>query len=128
DPDAANGTRTFTDLTTDAQDTPAPWCAYEPFGLTFCRRASNSIHPDQHAIVVDPGNPTQIFEGSDGGVIRTSGTFADISSQCDEVGRDGVTGGPVTGSDGVGCQRLLLLVPVAQKQADEHTSGQLCLT
>ena len=112
DPDAANGNRTFTDLTTDDQDTAAPWCAYEPFGLTFCRRASNSIHPDQHAIVVNPGNPTQIFEGSDGGIIRTSGTFANISSQCDEVGRDGVTGGPVTGSDNVGCKRLLSRVPV----------------
>ena len=51
--------------------------------------ASNSIHPDQHAIVINPGNPTQIFEGSDGGVIRTNGAFADISSQCDERGRDG---------------------------------------
>src|SRR3954451_16477846 len=107
DPDAASGMRTFTDLTTDAQDTAAPWCAYAPYGITFSRRASNSIHPDQHAIVVNPGNPTQIFGGSDGGVIRTSGTFTDISSQCDEVGRDGFTGGPVTGSDNVGCKRLL---------------------
>src|SRR5919201_3903965 len=62
DPDAANGNRTFTDLTTDAQNTPAPWCAYAPYGLTLCRRASNSIHPDQHVITVNPGNPTQIFE------------------------------------------------------------------
>ena len=29
-----------------------------------------------------PGNPTQIFQGSDGGMIRTSGTFSDISSRC----------------------------------------------
>src|SRR5256885_6598160 len=99
DPDAANGNRTFTDLTTDDQDTVAHWWAYEPYSSAFgfnpaCRRASNSIHPDQHAIVINPENPTQIFEGSDGGIIRTSGTFADISSQCDEVGRDGVTGGP----------------------------------
>ncbi len=94
DPDAANGMRTFTDLTNDAQDTPAPWCSYERYGLTppdFCRRAPDGIHPDQHAIVVNPGNPTQIFEGSDGGVIRTSGTFADLSAQCDETGRNGVT-------------------------------------
>src|SRR2546423_1274171 len=125
DPDAANGSRTFTDLTTDAQDTPAPWCAYQPFGLNFCRRASNSIHPDQHAIVVEPGNPTQIFEGSDGGVIRTSGTFADISSQCDEVGRDGVTGGPVTGSDNVGCKRLLSRVPVELGHIDKKLSSTI---
>src|SRR6266487_4217422 len=125
DPDSANGMRTFTDLTTDAQDTPANWCAYAPYGLTFCRRASNSIHPDQHVITVNPGNPTQIFEGSDGGVIRTSGTFADISSQCDEVGRDGVTGGPVTGSDGVGCKRLLSRVPVELGHIDRNLSSTI---
>jgi hypothetical protein len=125
DPDAANSNRTFTDLTTDAQDTPAPWCAYAPFGLTLCRRAANSIHPDQHAIVVNPGNPTQIFEGSDGGVIRTSGTFTDISSQCDEVGRDGVTGGPVAGADSVGCKRLLSRVPVELAHIDKNLSSTL---
>jgi hypothetical protein len=127
DPDPAAGMRTFTDLTTDAQDTPANWCAYAPYGLTFCRRASNSIHPDQHVITVNPGNPTQIFEGSDGGVIRTSGTFADISSQCDEVGRDGVTGGPVTGSDGVGCKRLLSRVPVELSHIDKNLSSTIQL-
>jgi hypothetical protein len=125
DPDAASGNRTFTDLTTDAQNTPAPWCAYAPYGITFCRRASNSIHPDQHAIVVNPGNPTQIFEGSDGGVIRTSGTFTDISSQCDEVGRDGFTGGPVTGSDNVGCKRLLGRVPVELAHIDKKLSSTI---
>jgi len=125
DPDSTSGMRTFTDLTTDAQDTPAPWCAYRQYGLTFCRRASNSIHPDQHAIVINPGNPTQIFEGSDGGVISTSGTFTDISSQCDEVGRDGVTGGPVTGSDNVGCKRLLSRVPVELGHIDKKLSSTI---
>jgi len=125
DPDAGNGNRTFTDLTTDTQNTPAPWCAYQPYFATPCRRASNSIHPDQHAIVVNPGNPTQIFEGSDGGIIRTSGTFADISSQCDEVGRDGVTGGPVTGSDNVGCKRLLSRVPIELAHIDKNVSSTI---
>ena len=125
DPDAANGMRTFTDLTTDAQDTAAPWCAYAPYGIPFCRRASNSIHPDQHAIVINPGNPTQIFEGSDGGVIRTSGTFADISSQCDEEGRDGFTGGPVTGADNVGCKRLLSRVPFELAHINRKLSSTL---
>ena len=50
-------------------------------GFTSCVNSPNGIHPDQHAIVVNPSNLTQIFEGSDGGVIRTSGAFADISSQ-----------------------------------------------
>jgi hypothetical protein len=127
DPDAANGNRTFTDLTTDDQNTASPWCAYKQYGITFCRRASNSIHPDQHAIVVNPGNPTQIFEGSDGGIIRTSGTFADISSQCDEVGRDGVTGGAVTGSDNVGCKRLLSRVPVELAHIDRNLSSTIQL-
>ena len=127
DPDSANGSRTFTDLTTDTQNTPAPWCAYQPYFATPCRRASNSIHPDQHAIVVNPGNPIQIFEGSDGGIIRTSGTFGDISSQCDEVGRDGFTGGPVTGSDNVGCKRLLSRVPVELAHIDRNLSSTIQL-
>jgi hypothetical protein len=125
DPDAANSNRTFTDLTVDNQDTVAPWCAYAPYGIPYCRRASDGIHPDQHAIVINPGNPTQIFEGSDGGVIRTSGTFANISSQCDEVGRDGFTGGPVTGADNVGCKRLLSRVPVELNHIDRKLSSTL---
>jgi hypothetical protein len=42
-----------------------------------------SMHPDQHALAFVPGNPDQWFEGSDGGVIRSSGKYADASSQCD---------------------------------------------
>lgn len=45
-----------------------------------------SMHPDQHAIAFVPGNPDQFFVGSDGGVIRTSGQWADASSQCDTRG------------------------------------------
>jgi hypothetical protein len=40
------------------------------------------MHPDQHAIVFDPNNAGIAFVGSDGGLIRTSGQFVDISSQC----------------------------------------------
>ena len=58
----------FTDMTNDAQ---VP-------GL--------GMHPDQHAIVFAPFNPDIAFVGSDGGVIRTSGQYADISSQCDSRG------------------------------------------
>jgi len=42
-----------------------------------------SMHPDQHALAFVPGNPSEFFVGSDGGVIRTSGQWADASSQCD---------------------------------------------
>jgi hypothetical protein len=45
-----------------------------------------SMHPDQHALAFVPGNPSQFFVGSDGGVIRTSGQWADASSQCDHRG------------------------------------------
>jgi hypothetical protein len=59
DPDAANNNRTFTDLTYDMQDEPANWCALP--ALSPCLFAPNSIHPDQHELVVNPSNPTQIF-------------------------------------------------------------------
>ena len=45
-----------------------------------------SMHPDQHALAFVPGNPSQFFVGSDGGVIRTSGQWADASAQCDSRG------------------------------------------
>jgi hypothetical protein len=35
----------------------------------------NGMHPDQHAIAFDPENPNIAFTGSDGGLVRTSGTF-----------------------------------------------------
>ncbi len=44
------------------------------------------MHPDQHAIVFVPRNPDIAIIGSDGGVIRTSGAFADASATCDTRG------------------------------------------
>ena len=101
DPDGARparAMRTFTDLSYDATINHPSWCAYEPYFDNGCVNAPNGIHPDQHAIVINPGNPTQIFEGSDGGMIRTSGAFADISAQCDEPHRNG--GGPLPTTSG----------------------------
>jgi hypothetical protein len=46
--------------------------------------AGESMHPDQHAIAFVPGNPDVMFVGSDGGVIRTNGKYADASGQCDQ--------------------------------------------
>src|SRR5207248_2071254 len=76
DPDASAPdtavNRTFTDLIYDMQDEPASWCGLGPAGEAAfggvsadfaCLWAPNNIHPDQHAIVVNPSNPTQIFEG-----------------------------------------------------------------
>jgi hypothetical protein len=118
DPDAsAPGTavnRTFTDLTYDMQDTPASWCAlgsaeFDFGGVTApfqCLWAPNNIHPDQHAIVVNPSNPTQIFGGSDGGVIRTDGTFGDLSFRCNSNER------PLLGAASLAnCGRMLSRVP-----------------
>ena len=48
-----------------------------PGGLVF---NFEDMHPDQHAIVFDPANPDIMFVGSDGGMIRTNGTYTDNSS------------------------------------------------
>jgi hypothetical protein len=121
DPDVANGNRTFTDLSYDAQDTTAPWCAYAPYFPNGCVRAPNGIHPDQHEIVINPSNPTQIFEASDGGVIRTSGAFSNISSQCDEPTR-GLTPGS---GDYVTCKRLLSRVPTELAHIERNLGSTL---
>jgi hypothetical protein len=125
DPDSANNMRTFTDLTNDARDTPAPWCAFAPYFENGCLRAPNGLHPDQHEIVVNPGNPTQVYESNDGGVFRTSGRFTDISSQCDEQFRDGNTGGPPAGGNNIACKRLLSRVPTALDHIDKVLSSTL---
>jgi hypothetical protein len=64
---------------------------------------ANATHPDQHAIVVNPNNPFQYWEGSDGGVVRTDGRFADVSSKCDSRG--------LTGAANAYCKSLLWRVP-----------------
>jgi hypothetical protein len=57
----------FTDMTNDLENPPL------------------GMHPDQHAIVFVPGREIAIV-GSDGGVVRTSGAFADGSFTCDGHG------------------------------------------
>ena len=47
----------------------------------------NGLHPDQHDIVTNPNNPFQFFETNDGGVMRSSGTFVDRSTWCDDPNR-----------------------------------------
>ena len=75
----------FTDLTTDA------------------RSPTMALHPDEHAIVFSPGNPEIAFIGSDGGLARTSGAYADASRTC--AGRG-------LGKLGLArCRRLLSAVP-----------------
>ena len=75
----------FTDMTNDAQTTP------------------QGMHPDQHVIAFAPGHPEIAFLGSDGGLVRTSGSFADTSSSCTSRG--------ITGADLADCQNWLKAVP-----------------
>ena len=42
----------------------------------------NGLHPDQHALVTNPNNPYQFFEVNDGGLMRSSGEFSDVSAWC----------------------------------------------
>jgi hypothetical protein len=89
---------TFTDMTWDATTRPTPpdnCCQPNPI-------APNGMHPDSHAIVELPGSEVAIF-GSDGGLMRSSGVFADISSQCTDRG--------LVGTDLTTCQQLLASVP-----------------
>jgi hypothetical protein len=65
--------------------------------------AQNGIHPDQHALVVSPSNPLLFFEGSDGGVMRSSGTTVDDSAQCDERG--------IGGSSLTACKNITRAIP-----------------
>jgi hypothetical protein len=129
DPDGgttgAAAMRTFTDLSYDSTINHPSWCAYEPYFDNGCVNAPNGIHPDQHEIVINPANPTQFFEGSDGGLIRTSGSFDDISAQCDEPHRNG--GGPLPPTSGsyVACQRLLSRAPTLIEHIDKKLSSTL---
>jgi len=63
----------------------------------------NGIHPDQHALVVSDSNPFLFFEGSDGGLMRSSGDFVDQSAECTARG--------LIGSNLALCQGLLTHVP-----------------
>jgi hypothetical protein len=68
-----DGGQTFTDMTMDATDVVHP----------------NGLHPDQHSLVTNPGNPLQFFESNDGGIMRSSGAFGDISANCGSRGLAG---------------------------------------
>ena len=84
---STDGGNTFTDLTEDASSTTAP----------------QGLHPDQHALVTNPSNPLQFFEGSDGGLMLSDGTLKDISPRCDVRG--------LGGDDLARCKQLLSAVP-----------------
>jgi hypothetical protein len=96
---SADAGASFTDMTWDATTNPTPpgsCCQPNPI-------APNGQHPDSHAIVEIPGTDSAIF-GTDGGLMRSSGAFADISGQC-------TTYRGLTGTDLALCQQLLSAVP-----------------
>jgi hypothetical protein len=94
----------FTDMTWDATTNPTPaGSCCQPNSI-----APNGMHPDSHAIVEIPGSDAAIF-GSDGGLMRSSGSFADISSQCSSRGLGGPT--PRGAANLALCQQLLSAVP-----------------
>jgi hypothetical protein len=96
---SADAGASFTDMTWDATTNPTPpgsCCQPNPV-------APNGQHPDSHAIVEIPGTDSAIF-GGDGGLTRSSGAFADISSQC-------TTYRGLTGTDLALCQQMLSAVP-----------------
>jgi hypothetical protein len=84
---STDGGQSFSDVSWDASSASAP----------------NGIHPDQHALVVSPTNPGLFFEGSDGGLMRSSGDFTNTSSQCAARG--------LSGADLTLCQQLLSRIP-----------------
>ncbi|MFN2197655.1 MAG: WD40/YVTN/BNR-like repeat-containing protein [Anaerolineales bacterium] len=61
---------TFTDMSWDASSDSTP----------------NGLHPDHHVLVTNPNDPYTFFDGSDGGLVRSSGDFKDVSYQCDQRG------------------------------------------
>ena len=86
-----------------------------------------SMHPDQHALAFVPGAPDKFFVGSDGGIIRTSGEWADASDQCDDRGLADINPGDIPGVQGVAepdPERVDGHERRAQHAADEQHLGQ----
>jgi hypothetical protein len=72
------------------------------------------MHPDQHALVFSPSNGAgteRVFVGSDGGVVRTSGAFADDSARCDQRQADKPADGQFTPQELALCKQALAAVP-----------------
>jgi hypothetical protein len=84
---STNAGRSFTDMTNDTVQDPAP----------------NGMHPDQHTLAFLPGQGDAALIGSDGGVVRTSGTYANGNADCANRG--------LKGADLVDCRNWLAVIP-----------------
>ena len=86
---STNGGTHFTDMTEDTSHNFYP----------------NALHPDHHALVVNPQNYKQFFAVGDGGVMRSNGNLVDDSNDCGT----GIRG--YTGSRETFCRLMLSSVP-----------------
>ena len=78
------------------------------------------MHPDQHALVFDPGNPDRVFIGSDGGVVRTDGTYVDGNPGNAVCGARDFTHAADPAADLAFCQLVLARIP---HQIDSLNTG-----
>ncbi|HYT73756.1 MAG TPA: hypothetical protein VEL79_03310, partial [Vicinamibacterales bacterium] len=58
---------------------------------TDAQNPRNASHVDVRAVVFHPKDPNIAFVGSDGGVVRNDGTFANVSSRCTSPGANQCT-------------------------------------
>ena len=63
---STNAGVSFTDMTEDDQSSTHP----------------GALHPDHHALVVNPQNWQQFFDFGDGGVVRSNGVFVNDAADC----------------------------------------------
>lgn len=85
---STNAGVSFTDMTDDDSDDFYPV----------------ELHPDHHALTVNPRNWKQFFDVGDGGIVRSNGVFVDDSADC--VQPKGYTGTRLAF-----CQMMLSAVP-----------------
>jgi PKD domain len=92
----------FTDMTADTEGTLQPG-----------KHQYEQMHPDQHAIAFDPVNTDVAFVGSDGGVVRTDGSWDDMSPECDQDAREITTESDASQQaiDLIDCHQWLSKVP-----------------
>ena len=75
---------------------------------------AQGMHPDQHALVFSPANGAgseRVFIGSDGGVVRTSGAFANDSARCDSRQEANPDDAKFTSAELALCHQALRAVP-----------------
>lgn len=75
---AGVATPTFGESTLRSVDAGASFHAFS----TDAQNPRNSSHVDVRAIVFHPRDPNIAFVGSDGGVVRSDGTFTNINNRC----------------------------------------------